>query len=119
MPSVVESTSETAVATPSSEEANPAPSESKSPDKEKPAAEESQKKKTKRKNYTWAELIQRVFAADATTCGKCGGKLRLISPIHPPVATRKILDHLGLPSRPPPLAPPAPTAEFDGTFDWA
>jgi hypothetical protein len=119
VPSVVECTSETVVATASCEEANPAPSESKSPDNEKPAADESQKKKTKRKNYTWAELIQRVFAADAATCGKCGGKLRLISPVHPPVATRKILDHLGLPSRPPPLAPPAPTAEFDGTFDWA
>jgi hypothetical protein len=119
VPSDVESNSDTAVATPSSEEVNRAPSESKSPDKEKPAAEESQKKKTKRKNYTWAELIQRVFATDATVCGKCGGKLRLISPIHPPVATRKILDHLGLPSRPPPLAPPARTAELDGTFDWA
>ena len=118
MPSV-ESTSDTVVATPSSEEANPAPSESKFPEKETPVAEESGKKKRRRKNYAWAELIQRVFAADATVCRKCGGKLRLISPIHPPVATRKILDHLGLPSRPPPLAPAARTADVACTFDWA
>ena len=115
----VESTSDMAVATPSSEEAKAAPSESKSAETETPAAEESGNKKRRRKNYTWAELIQRVFAADATACGKRGGKLRLISPIHPPVATRKILDHLGLPSRPPPLAPAARTAELDSTFDWA
>jgi len=49
-----------------------------SPPTKKPAAEESQKKKIKRKNYTWAEMIQRVFATDATVCGKCSGKLRLI-----------------------------------------
>jgi hypothetical protein len=49
-------------------------------------------------------LLKRVFAVDVTICG-CGGKLRLISAIHPPTATRKILEHLGLPSRPPPLTP--------------
>ena len=65
------------------------------------------RKKRRRRNYSWSELIRRVFAADVTICGKCGGKLRLISPIHPPVATRKILDHLGLPSKPPPLTPAA------------
>ena len=114
----IESASDTAAAAPSSEEAKPVPSESKGPGKEPPAAEESGKTKRKRKNYSWAELIQRVFGADATICGKCGGTLRLISPIPPPVATRKILEHLGLPSRPPPLAP-ARTADLGSTFDWA
>jgi hypothetical protein len=80
---------------------------------------EEPKKRRGRKNYSWAQLIQRVFAADATICGKCGGRLRLISPIPPPVATRKILHHLGLPSRPPPLAPAAPSAEMNFAFDHA
>ncbi len=114
-----ESSSETTAATLSFEEAKSAPSEARSPDKETPGAPESGKEARKRKNHTWAELIQRVFAADATVCGKCGGKLRLISPIHPPAATRKILDHLGLPCRPPPLAPAARSADLASTFDWA
>ena len=58
-----------------------------------------------RRNFTWAELIRRVFSADVLSCGGCGGKLRLISAIHPPEATRKILDWVGLPSRPPPVSP--------------
>jgi hypothetical protein len=57
------------------------------------------------RNYAWAELIRRVFLTDALACEHCGGKLRLVSAIHPPEATRKILDCLGLPSRPPPVAP--------------
>ena len=76
-------------------------------------------KNRRRRNYSWSELIRRVFTEDVTVCGKCGGKLRLISPIHPPVATRKILDHLGLPSKPPPLTPAARAEGPTFTFDWA
>jgi len=59
-----------------------------------------------RKNYTWSELMKRVFAADVLACPHCGGRLRILSIIYPPQITRKILDHLGIPSRPPPVAPP-------------
>src|SRR5207247_7754726 len=57
------------------------------------------------RNYLWSELMKRVFAADVLTCDHCGGRLRIVATIRPPETTRKILDHLGLPSRPPPLAP--------------
>ena len=71
--------------------------------------------KRRRKNYSWSELIQRVFQADVVTC-ECGGKLRLISAIHPPAA-RKILDYLGLASKPPPLARAAPAKELLFNFE--
>jgi hypothetical protein len=70
-----------------------------------------------RRHHSWAELIRRAFSVDVTTCERCGGKLRLISPVHPRVATRKILDHLELPSRPPPLTPAARAANFAFTLD--
>src|SRR6267378_1390944 len=56
------------------------------------------------RNYLWSELMRRVFAADVLACDRCGGRLRILATIRPPETTRKILDHLGLPSRPPPLA---------------
>ena len=59
------------------------------------------------RNYLWSELMKRVFAADVLTCDHCGGRLRIVATIRPPETTRKILEHLGLPSRPPPLAPAA------------
>jgi len=55
--------------------------------------------------YTWTELMQRVFKFDVLECPRCHGRLRILAAIHPPDATRKILDWLGLPSRAPPLAP--------------
>jgi hypothetical protein len=59
----------------------------------------------KRTNHTWAQLMMRVFQLDVLECENCGGRLRIITAIHPPDTTRKILDCLGLPSRAPPLAP--------------
>src|SRR5947209_4854739 len=56
------------------------------------------------RNYTWSELMKRVFAADVLACIHCGGRLRILTTIRAPEITRKILDHLGIPSRPPPLA---------------
>jgi hypothetical protein len=35
---------------------------------------------------------------------RCHGPMRLLAAIHPPDATRRILECLGLPSRAPPLA---------------
>jgi len=56
------------------------------------------------RNYAWSELMKRVFAADVLACTHCGGRLRILATIRAPEITRRILDHLGIPSRPPPLA---------------
>ena len=59
----------------------------------------------RRPNYSWAQLMRRVFAIDVLQCDRCGGAMRILAAIHPPETTRKILDCLGLPNRAPPLAP--------------
>ena len=69
------------------------------------------------KNMTWAELIRRVFEVDVLECPDCGGPMRILAAIQTPKAIRDILNHLGLPSRPPPIAPVrrswADSREFD------
>jgi hypothetical protein len=56
------------------------------------------------RNYTWCELMKRVFLLDVLQCEICGGAMKIIAAIHAPDTTRKILECLGLPSRGPPLA---------------
>jgi len=53
------------------------------------------------RNYSWAELMKRVFEIDVLKC-ECGGRMRILCAINPPEAIAKILNCLGLPSRPPP-----------------
>ena len=74
-----------------------------------------QKSAALRRNYSWAQLMKRVFAIDVLQCDRCGGVMRIIAAIHPPDTTRKILDCLGLPSRAPPLTPAVrePASLFD------
>jgi len=70
------------------------------------------------RNYSWAELMRRVFEVDVLECPACQGPMRVLTAIHPPEATRAILDCLGLPSRAPPVSPPelASTNHFANTF---
>jgi Putative transposase/Transposase zinc-binding domain len=70
-----------------------------------------------RKNYSWSQLLMRVFEIDVLECERCRGRVRILAAIQPPETTRKILDHLGLPSRPPPLASVAP--EIDVYPDYS
>jgi hypothetical protein len=66
------------------------------------------------RNYSWSELMKRVFGLDVLKCDRCGGRMRILCAINPPEAIRKILDCLGLPSRPPPISP----AVLDHPFDY-
>jgi len=65
------------------------------------------------RNYTWAELMKRVWGFDVLKCDRCGGRMRVLCAINPPEAIKKILDCLGLPSRPPPIFP----AVLDRPYD--
>jgi len=49
--------------------------------------------------------MARVFALDVLECPRCCSRMRILAAIEDPVVARKILDSLGLPSRPPPVAP--------------
>jgi hypothetical protein len=59
----------------------------------------------RKRTLDWADLLRRAFAIDVLTCGHCGGPRQLIAFITEPKVVAQILDHLGLPSTPPPLAP--------------
>ena len=49
----------------------------------------------------WATLMRRSFAIDTLVCPACGGRLRLLSTITERATVRKLLEHLGIPERPP------------------
>lgn len=59
------------------------------------------------RNYSWAQLLRRVFEVDVLGCPRCGGRMRILAAINSAEAIHKILDCLGLPTRPPPIAPAA------------
>jgi hypothetical protein len=60
---------------------------------------------TPHSRITWARLLKRVFNIDIETCQACGGSVRIISAIEDPAVIRKILTHLGLNTKPPPIHP--------------
>ena len=62
----------------------------------------------KRKRYSWAELLRRVFCIDVLLCESGGGPRRLLAFITDVGSIRRILTHLGLPALPPPCAPARP-----------
>ena len=72
--------------------------------------EEAKKASARRPNYSWAQLMARVFEMDVLECPNCKGRLRILAAIHPPENTRKILECLNLPTRAPPLKPVAADA---------
>ena len=55
------------------------------------------------RNYTWAELMKRVWELDVLECPRCRGRMKIVAAIHSPNAIQKILNYLGLPSRASPL----------------
>ncbi len=67
-----------------------------------------QPERTKRRRYSWAELMKRVFLVDVLICEHCGGTRKLLTFLSEPRAVRRILEHLGLPSESPPVAAARP-----------
>ena len=49
--------------------------------------------------------MRRVFGLDVLRCEHCGGCRKLIAMITDAFVARRILEHLGLASEPPPIAP--------------
>ncbi len=60
----------------------------------------------------WSILMLRVFGLDVLECEKCGGRMRPIAYLTDPPVVTAILDHLGLPSCPPAIAPAAQQLEL-------
>jgi hypothetical protein len=53
----------------------------------------------------WATLLRRVFALEVLVCANCGGPRCIIQVVKEGPVARKILEHLGLPTRAPMPAP--------------
>ena len=76
----------------------------------------------------WARLLKRVFQVDVESCSLCGDKMKIIAAIEDPQVIKKILGHLGLPTKPPKIwparGPPGSAPDFDEVqqfpeFDFA
>ena len=88
--------------------APPLPKEINCPHDAQPAADEPLPlpvKGTRRRYYTWAELMQRVWSFDVLVCPACGGPCKVLTFLTDPAVVRRILAHLRLPTEPPRRAP--------------
>jgi hypothetical protein len=56
-------------------------------------------------HYLWAVLIARIYEVFPLLCPMCGGQMRLIAFITDGAQIRRILDHIGVDSEPPHIAP--------------
>jgi hypothetical protein len=59
----------------------------------------------RRRRYTWAQMMNRVFKLDVLECPFCKGRRKLIALITDPPVIRAILECLNLLCDPPVLAP--------------
>ena len=51
----------------------------------------------------WATLLRHIYLEDVLAC-PCGGRRRVIAHIEQPDVVAAVLEHLGLPADPPPIA---------------
>jgi hypothetical protein len=56
-------------------------------------------------HYLWAVLIARIYEVFPLLCPMCGGQMRLIAFVTEGMQIRKILNHIGVDSEPPHIAP--------------
>ena len=55
--------------------------------------------------HTSKPMMARTFEFDVLQCPRCGGRMKIIAAIESPEVARRILDCLGIVSRPPSLLP--------------
>ena len=69
--------------------------------------------------YRWATLLARIYEVLPLRCPACGGEMKVLAFITDALTVRRILRHLGISPRPPPVAPaqrpPQQELEFDQT----
>ena len=61
--------------------------------------------KRARAHYLWAVLIARIYEVFPLLCPLCGGPMRIIAVITHSADIRQILEHIGVESEPPHIAP--------------
>jgi hypothetical protein len=65
--------------------------------------------------YTWAMLLARIYEALPLVCPRCGSAMRVIAFITHAADIKRILEHIGEASEPPPVSPSRapPEEEFE------
>ena len=66
---------------------------------------------------SWCQLLARVFSIDVTECPDCGGQMRIVAALTDPASIRSYLEGVGLPARPPPIAPTRTSQQSE--FEYA
>jgi hypothetical protein len=70
-----------------------------------PAPEPAASPRRSPAHYLWAVLIARIYEVFPLLCPICGGQMRLIGLITHSADIRQILEHIGVDSEPPRIAP--------------
>jgi hypothetical protein len=65
----------------------------------------------------WAQLLARIYEVLPLLCPACGGEMRILAFLVDPPVVQAILLHLGLPHRPPSLAPARGPPQTEISFD--
>ena len=86
----------------------PPPAAEAAPHAPRPAADPAKDRPLPSRN-PWAELLLRVFREDVLLC-PCGGRRKVAAFISEKKIIQGILEHLGLPTTGPPIAPARPSA---------
>jgi len=89
------------------------PEENTSTGSDKPSLSLQESLSPSSKRIPWAKLLARVFAIDMESCERCHGRMRAIAAVLKETAVVKILTHLGLPAKPPPIAPSTVALQLD------
>ncbi len=64
-----------------------------------------QRARSRATRLPWAELLRRVFREDVLECNRCGGRRVVLAFLSERRAVKAVLQHLGLPTTGPPVAP--------------
>jgi hypothetical protein len=90
---------------------------------------DSRRRPSSRAAYCWALLLARIYDVLPLLCTRCGAPMRIVAFVTDRESVRRILEHIGEPSSPPPIAPargppqdeplqdPLADLAFDQTFD--
>ena len=60
----------------------------------------SEKEKPHARNYSWSQLMARIFAVDVLECPRCGGRMRILAAIEDPAVNRPVAGPVGTVNRP-------------------
>ena len=71
----------------------------------------------RRRPLPWAQLLMRVFFIDVLRCPRCAASMVVLALISDPQVLRKILEHLGLPTEVPAVAPAVPSYPEEPLFE--